>query len=163
MRPATLIAATERCYARIARWLCGWVGPLTLLLMRLWVADAFWRAGIVKFADPEGTRVLFEHLYHVPVLASGAAAVLGTWIELLAPWLLGLGIAGRLTALFLFVYNLVAVISYPDLWPHGFWIDLLNPGAFADHKAWAMLLLAITAWGPGPWSLDGIVKRVRRA
>ncbi|TAN25608.1 MAG: DoxX family protein [Castellaniella sp.] len=163
MKSATLIVAMNGCHARLAQWLGRWIGPMALLLMRLWVADAFWRAGVVKFADPEGTRVLFENLYHVPVLTPGIAAVLGTWIELIAPWLLGLGIASRLTALFLFAYNLIAVISYPDLWPHGFWIGLVNLGDFADHKVWAMMLLAVMSWGAGTWSVDGIVRRVRRS
>ncbi len=150
----------SRCYACATGWLATWIGAATLLLMRVWVALAFWHAGLVKFDDPAGTQALFESIYHVPLLAPGVAAVLGTWIELIAPWLLGLGIAGRITALFLFVYNLIAVIAYPDLWPHGFWVGLANTSDFADHKVWAMMLLAIVAWGPGRWSIDAITARL---
>ncbi|MBV2182247.1 MAG: DoxX family protein [Castellaniella sp.] len=150
------------CYSRTTQWLESWVGPFALLLMRLWVAIAFWRAGVVKFTDPASTQMLFDSLYHVPLLAPGIAAVLGTWIELITPWLLGLGIAGRATALFLFIYNLTAVISYPDLWPHGFWSGLMIVGDFTDHKVWAMMLLAMVAWGPGKWSVDGILGKPSR-
>lgn len=157
-----LNAAARRAGATLERTL----GPLALLLMRLWVALAFWHAGVVKFDDPAGTRFLFNALYQVPLLPPDVAAVLGTWIELIVPWLLGLGLLGRGPALFLFVYNAIAVISYPGLWPHGFWHGLMSSAGFADHKVWALMLLAIAAWGPGRWSLDallGALARRRRA
>lgn len=150
------------CYERASDWLAVWAGSLALLCMRVWVALAFWHAGVVKFADPTGTQVLFQSLYQVPWLTPAVAAVLGTWIELIAPWLLGLGIAGRVTALFLSVYNVIAVVSYPDLWPKGFWPGLMNTADFADHKVWAIMLLAVLAWGPGRWSVDGWLSRFRR-
>lgn len=137
--------------------LAFWLGPLVLLLMRLWVAIAFWHAGVVKLDDPMGTLYLFSQQYQVPLLSPDVAAALGTWIELITPWLLGFGIVGRLTALFLFVYNIIAVISYPDLWPHGFWTGLFNISDFADHKAWGLMLLAVAAWGPGRLSLDALI------
>lgn len=139
----------------------GRLGPLALLLFRFWVALAFWRAGVVKFEDPYGTQYLFNNEYHVPLLSGDVAAFLGTWIELITPWLLVVGLAGRLTALFLFVYNIIAVISYPDLWPHGFWTGLIGDG-FNDHKVWAMMLLAVITWGPGAVSLDALLGRLRR-
>lgn len=160
MTRTALIICMNDCYLATTRWLENWIGPLALLLMRLWVAIAFWRAGVVKITDPTSTQMLFESLYHVPLLAPGIAAVLGTWIELITPWLLGIGIAGRATALFLFIYNLIAVISYPDLWPHGFWSGLVSLGNFTDHKVWAMMLLAIVAWGPGKWSVDRILGKL---
>ena len=137
------------------------LGPLALLLFRAWVALAFWRAGVVKFGDPSGTSYLFNNEYHVPLLSGDVAAFLGTWIELITPWLLVVGLAGRLTALFLFVYNVIAVISYPDLWPHGFWTGLIGDD-FNDHKIWALMLLAVIAWGPGTLSLDALLGRLRR-
>lgn len=150
------------CYTCGASMLAFWIGPLVLLLMRLWVAIAFWHAGVVKLDDPTGTQFLFNQEYHVPLLSPDLAAVLGTWIELITPWLLGLGIAGRLTALFLFVYNIIAVISYPDLWPHGFWTGLFNTSDFADHKTWGLMLLAVVAWGPGRLSVDALLDRLWR-
>ena len=139
--------------------------PLSLLLFRLWVAFDFWHAGLAKWADPAGTLALFQSEYHVPLLPPEWAAPLGTLIELAFPVLLGLGLAGRASAAFLFVYNIVAVISYPELWPHGLWHDFWN-GGFLDHKVWGMLLLALTCAGPGKLSLDavlahGLRRRVR--
>lgn len=127
--------------------------------MRAWVAVAFWHAGLVKLADPIGTQYLFNQEYHVPLLSGNTAAFLGTWTELITPWLLVLGIAARPTAVVLFVYNIVAVISYPDLWPHGFWTDLLGTQEFSDHKIWGLMLLAVIAWGPGALSVDALLGR----
>ncbi len=147
-------------YDRLAAGL-GALEPAALFLFRLWVALAFWRAGVVKLDDPSGTSYLFNNEYHVPLLSGDVAAFLGTWIELIVPWFLGFGLLGRLTAVFLFVYNLICVISYPDLWPHGFWHGLLG-GDFIDHKIWAMMLLMVIARGPGAWSVDRLLRRFRR-
>ena len=154
-----LLQHVTTLYAKVAAALAH-LGPLALLLMRGWVAVVFWKAGVVKLADPIGTQYLFNQEYHVPLLSGNVAAFLGTWTELITPWLLGLGIAARPTALVLFVYNIVAVISYPDLWPHGFWTGLFGMEDFADHKVWGLMLLAVVAWGPGTLSLDALMGRL---
>lgn len=138
--------------------------PLVLLLFRVFVALAFWRAGVVKIESPASTLYLFSEEYHVPLLPAAFAAAMATWIELVLPWFLALGLGTRAMAAFLFVYNLVAVISYPALWPHGFWSGLAGSD-FADHKAWGLMLLALVALGAGRWSLDALLARVleRRA
>jgi putative oxidoreductase len=151
------LEAIITCYRKLCGWL-EWAAPFSLLLFRLWVAISFWRAGVVKWDDPEGTLALFQDEYHVPLLPPEVAAPLGTWIELVFPWLLGLGLFGRPAAAFLFVYNIMAVISYPTLWPHGLWTDFWG-GGFLDHKVWGMMLLALTLYGPGGLSLDTLIKR----
>ena len=163
MITSAMTPATPRTlrYWQDATRVLGGLQPVVLLMFRLFVAVAFWRAGVVKLADPAGTLSLFTHEYHVPLLAPQIAAVLGTWVELILPWFLALGLAGRPVALVLFVYNLVAVISYPDLWPSGFLAGLLGDD-FNDHKAWGLMLLALGAWGPGAWSVDGLIGLVQR-
>lgn len=158
-----LMQRLNDCYARGADWLAAWVGPFTLLFLRIWVALAFWHAGVVKLEDPMGTRFLFNTMYHVPLLAPDVAAVLGTWIELIVPWFIALGLLGRLSALFLFVYNIIAFASFPGLWPHGFWAGLFNTSDFADHKIWGLMLLVVIAWGPGRLSLDALFMRIGKA
>ncbi|HET7675451.1 MAG TPA: DoxX family protein [Gammaproteobacteria bacterium] len=135
-----------------------WAAPVSLLLFRLWVATDFWRAGSVKFSNLPSTVSLFQYVYHVPLLPPVWAAYLGTGIELVIPWFIGLGLLGRPAALLLFVYNIIAVISYPALWPNGFWAGLWG-GGFTDHKVWALMLLAIVLYGPGKLSLDHLLKR----
>ncbi|NNM62249.1 MAG: DoxX family protein [Steroidobacteraceae bacterium] len=146
-------------YERLTEALGSLESP-ALLLFRAWVALAFWRAGVVKLDDPYGTSYLFNYSYHVPLLPPNIAAFLGTWIELLTPWFLGFGLLCRPVAAFLFVYNIICVISYPDLWPHGFWHGLVGHG-FSDHKIWAMMLLMIIARGPGKLSIDALLLRWR--
>ncbi|MBS0382541.1 MAG: DoxX family protein [Proteobacteria bacterium] len=157
-----IVQSLNTCYRRAAEWLQAWLGPVALLCLRVWVALAFWHAGVVKFEDPMGTQYLFESVYHVPLLSPDFAAVLGTWIELVVPWFVGLGVFGRVSALFLFVYNIIAFTSFPGLWPHGFWTGLFNTSDFADHKVWGLMLLAVIAWGPGRLSIDGLAQRVMR-
>ena len=144
-------------YANTARGL-EWLAPVSLLLFRLWVAVDFWRAGVVKVSDMQSTISLFQYVYHVPLLPAVIAAYLGTTIELITPWFLGFGLLGRFTALFLFVYNIIAVISYPALWPHGLWHGFWGSD-FTDHKVWGLMLLAIVFFGPGKLSLDHALQR----
>ena len=153
----SMINGLNGCYTRTTDGLARWLGPVTLLCMRFWVAWAFWQAGLVKIADPMGTQFLFENMYHVPLLSPDFAAGLGTWIELIVPWFVGLGLFGRSFALFMFIYNIIAFTSFPALWPHGFWHGLFNTTDFADHKVWGLMLMAVIAWGPGALSLDALI------
>ena len=140
----------------------GWLQvatPLPDLCMRLWVADAFFRAGLVKIHNMDSTIYLFENEYHVPLLPPEFAAYLGTGVELVVPLFLAFGLFGRLSACFLFVYNIVAVISYPDLWPNGFWSDLFGDG-FKDHKVWGLMLLVTFLYGPGKLSVDYLLMKL---
>jgi len=58
--------------------------------------------------------------------------------------LLILGIGTRAAALALFAFNIIAVISYPDL----------SDAGLKDHYLWGMLMLVIAFYGPGTISLD---------
>lgn len=136
----TLIAR----YQQGSGWLQTVLAPLILLLARLWAASVFFQSGLVKISSWDSTLYLFEFEYQVPLLPWQWAAYLGTAAELLLPLLLIAGLLGRLTALALFGFNIIAVISYPLLWERGFY----------DHQLWGALLLMVVVWGPGKWSLD---------
>ena len=133
--------------------------PVVDLALRLWVAWAFFKAGLVKIADMDSTIDLFTNTYHVPLLPPAFAAYVGTGVELVVPFFLAFGLLGRLTAAFLFVYNLICVISFPDLWPDGFWTGLFG-SAFKDHKIWGLMLLVTFVYGPGKLSLDYLLIRL---
>ncbi|MCS3454612.1 putative oxidoreductase [Aeromonas sp. BIGb0405] len=135
-----LIARGQQLADRWQGTLSGWV----LLLARLWVAQAFFRAGWLKLNAWDSTLYLFEFEYQVPLLPWQWAAYLGTATELLIPVLLLLGLLTRPAALLLFGFNIIAVISYPTLWPSGFF----------DHQLWGWMLLTLVVWGAGPVSLD---------
>ena len=122
--------------------------PLLLLFCRIWVAMVFFQAGMVKLSTWDSTLYLFEYEYQVPLLPWQLAAYLGTAAELVLPVFLALGLITRPVALGLFVFNIIAVVSYPLLWEKG----------FLDHQLWGLMLLIVMMWGAGQWSLDKIIK-----
>ena len=122
-----------------------WLQSALLLGLRLLMAKAFFLAGLTKLQDWEVTLLLFTDEYKVPLLSPAVAAVLGTGGELVLPVLLVLGLAGRFGALGLFVMNIVAVISYPDL----------APAARQEHFYWGIILATLTVFGSGKFSVDG--------
>jgi putative oxidoreductase len=63
--------------------------------------------------------------------------------------LLVLGLGTRFAAFVLFVFNIIAVISYPDLGAAG----------VKDHQLWGLLLLVTLMHGPGALSLDRLIGR----
>ncbi|MBE1277041.1 DoxX family protein [Enterovibrio baiacu] len=123
--------------------------PVLLLVSRVWVAWVFFRAGQAKIASWDSTLFLFEYEYQVPVLPWELAAYLGTAAELILPVFLVLGLLTRPAALALFVFNIVAVVSYPALWEKGFY----------DHQMWGIMLLATIILGPGLAAVDNFLKR----
>jgi putative oxidoreductase len=118
--------------------------PLAALLARLYVAQVFFLSSLTKLRDWETTVALFTDEYHVPLLSPTVAAAMGTAGELVLPVLLVLGLAGRFSALGLFVVNAVAVISLSEI----------APAAFQQHVFWGSLLAALAIYGLGPWSFD---------
>jgi putative oxidoreductase len=142
--------------AHAARW-AGAASPLLDLGIRLYMADVFFRSGLVKVRNWSGTLYLFENEYRVPLLPPEAAAWLGTFAELALPLLLALGIASRFAALSLSAVNLVAVIS--------FWHVLSgNEAARMSHFYWGLLLLVTLCHGPGKLSIDHLLgKRLLRS
>lgn len=127
--------------------------PLLLLAARLYVALIFFRAGMLKIADWSSTLVLFRETYKVPVLPPELAAYVGTFGELVFPVMILVGLAGRLGAAGLFVVNVMAVVSYLDLF--GFEC----PAGINSHYYWGSILLALTVFGPGKVSLDAFILR----
>lgn len=123
--------------------------PLLDLALRLWVARVFFQAGLVKIESWDATLSLFENVYEVPVIAPEMAAYLGTAAELTLPVLLVLGLGGRFAAAALFVFNIVAVVSYPDL----------SEAGLSDHFHWGLLLLVTVFHGPGRLSFDHFIRR----
>jgi putative oxidoreductase len=127
--------------------------PLVLLAARLYVASVFFASGKEKLMDWSSTLALFHDEYKVPVLPPDFAAYIGTFGELFFPVLLVLGLFGRFAAAGMFVVNLMAVLSYPQLW------QFECPAAINSHFFWGALLVALVAFGPGALSLDRLALR----
>ncbi|MCG9575166.1 DoxX family protein [Vibrio tubiashii] len=131
----------------VAKFQAGFV-PLLLLFCRLWVAWVFFNSGLTKIASWDSTLFLFEYEYQVPILPWELAAYLGTAAELILPVFLALGLLSRPMAAILFVFNIIAVVSYPVLWDKGFY----------DHQLWGLMILNVVVWGPGVISADKVLR-----
>lgn len=127
--------------------------PLLLLAARLYVASVFFKSGLVKISDWSATLALFHDEYKVPVLPPDLAAYVGAFGELVFPVLIVLGLAGRFAAAGLFVVNVMAVVSYPQLF------QFECPAGINSHAYWGSLLLALVVFGLGPISLDTLILR----
>lgn len=119
-----------------------------LLGARLYVAWVFFKSGLTKLRDWEGTLELFEYEYVVPVLDPVTAAYLGTMGELVLPVLLAIGLFSRKAAIGLFFVNYVAVLSLEDI----------PPAAYNEHVIWGLMLLAVVIWGGEKLSVDKLLK-----
>ncbi|MBK8162046.1 MAG: DoxX family membrane protein [Gammaproteobacteria bacterium] len=143
-----------RTFDRIARIssqaieLLEYTSPAMDLLVRLWLANVFWKAGLVKLSSWSTTVMLFSYEYQVPLLPPEVAAVLATAVELGGAALLALGLGARAGAIALFVLNATAVISYPEL----------SEAGLRDHYFWGILLALYLVRGPGKLSFDHLIR-----
>ena len=147
-RTDSIVTRLARLSGTIARRLES-LAPVADLAVRVLVASVFFKSGLTKIASWGTTVSLFENEYAVPLLDPQTAALLGTGIELAFPVLLALGLGSRFAAFVLFLFNIVAVVSYPDL----------GAGGLKDHQTWGLLLLFTLLHGPGALSLDRLLGR----
>ena len=138
-----VIIKTYNVFIRLATCL----QPLVLLLFRLWIARVFFLSGLVKINDWSSTLSLFATEYKVPVLPPYFAAISSTCFELSCPVLLTLGLGTRLATLPLLAMTAVIQFTYDRN---------------IQHAYWAMLLVALLAFGPGKLSLDHFMKTERK-
>jgi putative oxidoreductase len=125
-----------------------WLAPGFLLGLRLYVAMVFFKSGLTKIMDFSSTVALFENEYKVPVLSPVLAAYAGTAAEFALPALFVLGLLSRPAALAFFVFNLVAVVSYPEI----------SDAGVKDHMLWGTMMLVVLFFGPGRFALDHYFK-----
>lgn len=127
------------------------VQPLGDLFVRCWVGKAFIASGLTKISSWSSTLLLFQYEYQTPFLSPEVAAVTSVCIELGVSTLLILGLGGRIPTLILFLFNIMAVISYPVLLTAKGYIG------FKDHICWGILLLVVLLHGTGKLSLDQLI------
>ena len=131
---------------QVASWLTN-LQPIILLSGRMYIAWVFFKAGLTKINDWESTLLLFEYEYEVPIISYELAAYLGTFGELVLPVLLVLGLVTRFSAMGLFIVNVIAVISLPEM----------PPAAYNLHVIWAAIIGLNIFWGAGRFSIDDYV------
>jgi putative oxidoreductase len=119
------------------------------LIIRIAIADVFWRSGQTKVSGWHVTQTtiqLFRDEYKVPLLSPELAANLAAVQEHLYSVLLVIGLASRLSALGLLgMTAVIEIFVYPENWP--------------DHLLWTGCLLYVIARGPGAVSIDAVIRR----
>jgi len=150
VQPPSLLSRFAGFYCATSR-LLDRLQPLLLLGFRFYVAQVFFMSGLTKTRDWSSTVALFTDEYHVPLLSPPVAAALGTATELSMPVFLALGLGSRLAAGVLFVFNIIAVLSYYE--------TLTQTGGVKDHVLWGTMLLVLTIFGPGKIALDTLLER----
>jgi putative oxidoreductase len=130
-----------------------WIAPPVL---RFALAVPFFKSGLTKWSgflslSPAAT-FLFEEQFKLHIFGSvysmPAPALLALFdgvAEIVLPILLVVGLATRLSAFGLLIMTGVIQLTVPEGWAN-------------FHLPWAGLALAILALGPGPLSLDQLIK-----
>jgi putative oxidoreductase len=133
----------------VVRWADKFPSWLLGLIIRVGIADVFWRSGQTKVSGWHVTQTtvqLFRDEYKVPLLPPEIAANLASIQEHLFSVLLVIGLASRLSALGLLCMTaVIEIFVYPENWP--------------DHLLWAGALLYVLARGPGELSVDALIRR----
>jgi putative oxidoreductase len=123
------------------------IEPVVLLGIRIYLFDVFFFAGLLKIQDWESTLLLFEYEYMVPLIPSHLAAYAGTATELILPILLVVGLFTTTSAIGLFIFNIVAVLSLEDI----------AQAALLLHVIWGILIFILFLWSAGKLSLDQLI------
>jgi len=127
--------------------LFSWLEKISAVLdiaLRIWIARVFFISGLTKIQTWDTTLMLFEYEYSVPVIPFQLAAYMATAGELMLPVLLVLGLFTRFGLAGLFVLNLVAAISYPDI----------SPAGIQQHIMWGLMMVVLLIHGPKLFSVD---------
>ena len=121
--------------------------PLALLqlIFRLSVASVFFMSGHSKILSWQTTILLFANEYRVSVLSPEMAATISATFELGCSTLIAFGLFTRLATLpLLGMVFVIQTFVYPENW--------------VEHLTWAAMLIFILTRGPGPISLDRLMK-----
>lgn len=138
------LISSMRCYYAASRW-PEHLAPLFDLLIRLWLAEAFFKSGLTKIKNWDSTLFLFSDVYQVPLLNAELAAYLATAGELVLPVLLVIGLFTRFAAAGLFILNAVAAYSY---------YSELSEAGLNQHLHWGILLAVLLVISQSRWTLD---------
>lgn len=134
-------SAPVRLYDTLRARLDGFPYSGLALIARAATFTVFFRSGLVKIADWNGTLTLFRDEYHLPVLPPELAARMAVCMELGVSSLVLLGLFTRLgvTAL-LGMILVIQTLVYPMAWP--------------DHIQWVGFMSVLLFRGPGKISAD---------
>lgn len=146
---------------------CGY--HVAALGIRYWMFTVFYHAASIKFASWSSTLMLFQYEYKsswlplppplvekynltIPQIPYELAAYLGSGMEMALAWLVLLGIGSRISILLLFIFNYIALVSYPLLWTP----DYL--AAFKEHIIWGLAISVLLFKDYGWFSIDKFIR-----
>ena len=101
-------------------------GPILDLIIRLWLAQAFFISGVLKAANWDNALFLAANEYPVSWMSPAAAAWTGVIIELAGAVLLALGLATRFAAVSMLAVSVVIQANYLALDITLLWAALLS-------------------------------------
>jgi len=122
-----------------------YLAPVLDLVLRIFLANVFFKSGLTKIQSWDSTLYLFSDVYQVPLLPGDMAAYMATAGELGLSVLLILGLFGRFAAAGLFILNAVAAYSY---------FSELSEAGLNQHIYWGLLLAMLLIISQGKWSVD---------
>ncbi|MGB5725285.1 MAG: FAD-dependent oxidoreductase, partial [Parasphingorhabdus sp.] len=140
-RFSPFVRVTVRGWVKTYRSVIALVSPFFDLLIRLLVAQAIFRSGIVKLGDWDTALNLARFEYPVSWMAPETAAVVGVLIEVIAPMLLLFGLFTRGAALAILTLLAISQVEYIpidfNLWLVAIlgWYVLSGAGAFSFDRA----------------------------
>ena len=143
-----LLSSLARHYYK-ASHLPEYLAPLIDLGLRVYLANIFFKSGLIKVLSWDSTLYLFSDVYNVPLLPPEVAASMAAGAELGLSMLLVLGLFGRFAAAGLSILNVVAVISYADL----------SDAGINQHLSWGILLGLLLVLSRGNWSVDAWLEK----
>jgi putative oxidoreductase len=92
------------------------------LLLRLYLANIFFKSGLIKISNWTSTLYLFQYEYKVPLISYSLAAFLATFVELICSTTLALGFATRYSAFALLFMTAVMNYTYQEVPENYYWM-----------------------------------------
>ncbi len=143
-------------YKSFSNFCSSIVLPVANLWARIYIGLIFWRSGVAKFGDLEGTVENFDPAEDGDFVISflpesfppEISAYLATFGELILPLLLFLGLFTRVGAVGLLIMTLVIEFFVPDF-------------ANKIHYLWMIILLMLAGQGGSKLSLDNFLLKLK--
>ncbi len=138
-------------YFRLGDTVEGWLGPVFLLGMRLWMGYVFFQSGFKRVTNDFSSEVfVFAEEFKLPLLPPELWTVITIAGELTIPVLLVLGLFGRFAGLGILIMTMTIQ----------FLIGLNNDTYYLDvHWYWMFLSLTVVCFGPGKLSIDHLLEK----
>jgi putative oxidoreductase len=131
----------------------AWPLSALLLLLRLWIAEPFLRAGLARLNSWDFQPDAFRDFHPVPGLAPEIAAPVTVAAELILPVLLVLGLFARPAALGLAIMA-ATILFVVGSTPEGQAANIANA---AEQLPWIVVGLLLFVTGPGFFSHDQVI------